>query len=366
MQDHIYVYIGNVVISVNPYKNLPIYDAATIEKYRGRSAFDPKLPPHIFALADNCFSDMKYRSRDQVVIISGESGAGKTEAAKKVMEYVAAVSGKSTDANVVKDKLLNTNPVLEAFGNAKTTRNDNSSRFGKYMDIQFDHRGNPSGGQITTYLLEKARVTRQGAGERNFHIFYQLLASAEGKTLGLDSNPKKYKLLKQGGDPKVRGMDDAKMFKEVTDGLKFVEFATKDSQLIWNALGAILLLGEVTFKAAGGAGSSLDNVPAKLATLLMASQGDIEKALTHQTIVAGGSLVSSDLTPAQATDARDTLCKSMYQRLFEWMVKRINTSIQADNKGVKAVIGVLDIYGFEIFQTNGFEQVGGVLCTAAC
>jgi len=356
MMDHIYIYIGNVVISVNPYKKLPIYDTETIDKYRGRSAFDPKLPPHIFALADNAFSDMKYRARDQVVIISGESGAGKTEASKQVMQYISAISGKSAACGVVKDKLLNTNPVLEAFGNAKTTRNDNSSRFGKYMDIQFDHRGDPMGGQITTYLLEKARVTRQGQGERNFHIFYQLLASPNAKKLGLDSNPKGYNILKQGGDPKVRGMNDGNGFVEVTEGLKFVDFKPKDADLIWSALGAILLLGEVTFKSAGGAGSAINKMPPNLPKLLMSTKADIEKALTHNTINAGGSLVSSDLTPEKAADARDTLMKAMYQRLFEWICKRINSSIQADDRGVKAVVGVLDIYGFEIFEQNGFEQ----------
>jgi len=356
MEDHIYIYIGNVVISVNPFRNLPdFYDDAAIERYRGRSAFDPKLPPHVFALADNVFSDLKYRGRDQVIIISGESGAGKTEASKKVMQYVAAVSGSSEKVNQVKEKLLATNPVLEAFGNAKTTRNDNSSRFGKYMDIQFNYQGDPCGGHITTYLLEKARVIGQGPGERNFHIFYQLLASGKGGSLGLKSDPMAYNLLKQGGEPKVKGMNDATWFKEVEDGLKFSEFTAAEQGQVWSALATILMLGEVTFKAAGS-GSALDACPAELEKAMGASKVDIENGLTHNTVVVGGELTAADLNPAQASNSRDTLCKALYQRIFQWIADRVNSQLTVPKKDTKAVIGVLDIYGFEIFTKNGFEQ----------
>eukprot|EP00041_Stephanoeca_diplocostata_P032668 m.1054505 g.1054505 ORF g.1054505 m.1054505 type:complete len:1013 (+) comp24189_c0_seq2:178-3216(+) len=354
-EDLIYSYIGNVVISMNPFKDLPIYDQKTIDKYRGRSAFDPKLPPHIFALADNVFSDMKWRGRDQVVIISGESGAGKTEAAKKIMQYVAAVSGSTDKANGIKDKLLETNPLLESFGNAKTTRNDNSSRFGKYMDIQFDHKGDPSGGIITTYLLEKARVCRLADGERNFHIFYQLL-KGKASGFGLATDSKSYALLKDGGSPVVKGMNDDKWFKDVSKGFNAIGFSTSEVDSIWKALAAILLLGNVTFKSAGSAGSTIDKYSDKLPTLLETSKDKINYALTHNTVMVNGQPVAADLTADGARHSRDTLCKTMYNRLFVWMCERINQSIAVDSREVKAVIGVLDIYGFEIFAVNSFEQ----------
>ncbi len=350
--DIMYSYIGNVVVAMNPFKSMPIYDQKHIDDYRDRSSFDPKLAPHIYALADNVFNDMRFRGRDQVVIISGESGAGKTESAKKILQYVAAVSGSTDRVTEVKNKLLDTNPVLEAFGNAKTTRNDNSSRFGKYMDIQFDYAGDPAGGRITTYLLEKARVAYQGEGERNFHIFYQIL-SGQASSLGIDSSPKKYKYL-SGGAERAAGINDAQWYKEMHEGLH--TFATANQQKhIYQILGAVLLLGNVTFKEAGN-GDAMPDLPKKLGKLLGQDDTSIIEALTHNTRVARGDRVSTKLTTEQANNARDSLAKSMYQRLFAWVAKTINTSIAADDAGVKAVIGVLDIYGFEIMTVNSFEQ----------
>eukprot|EP00043_Microstomoeca_roanoka_P000019 m.26308 g.26308 ORF g.26308 m.26308 type:complete len:998 (+) comp10019_c0_seq1:71-3064(+) len=353
--DIIYSYIGNVIIAVNPFRELNIYTPEHIERYQGRSAFDPKLQPHIFALADNVFNDMKYRGRDQVVIISGESGAGKTESSKKIMQYVAAVSGSTDKVNAVKNKLLNTNPVLEAFGNAKTTRNDNSSRFGKYMDIQFDFHGEPAGGVITTYLLEKARVVRQGEGERNFHIFYQLIASNKAKEYGVTEAASAYRFLKQGGADKVKGMNDATWFKEVVQGLDFIGFAKDEQENVFKALAAIILLGEVKLTSKGQ-GSQLADVSDRLISLLGTTRSDFENAVTHNTVIVNKQQVASELSAEQAQDAVDTLAKAMYDRVFKWVYTRINKSIAADASNIKAVIGVLDIYGFEIFQQNSFEQ----------
>jgi len=361
-EDMIYSYIGNVVISMNPFKDLPIYDDLTISKYRGRSAFDPKLPPHIFALADNVFSDMKWRGRDQVVIISGESGAGKTEAAKKIMQYVAAVSGSSEKVNKIKDKLLLTNPLLESFGNAKTTRNNNSSRFGKYMDIQFDFKGDPSGGVITTYLLEKARVIHLGEGERNFHIFYQLLAGQADKQ-GLRNEASAFELLCH-GEPKVKGLDDRKWYADVNKGLNAIGFSADEQNQLWQGLACVLLLGNLSFVSDGKTGSKLGvtkkaqqaAAAEKIETLIGVSSAQISHALTHNTRIVNGSKVAGDLDPEQSAASRDTLCKALYQRLFNWMCERINQSISVDATQIKAVIGVLDIYGFEVFKTNSFEQ----------
>ncbi|EDQ87053.1 uncharacterized protein MONBRDRAFT_33469 [Monosiga brevicollis MX1] len=352
--DIIYSYIGNVVIAVNPFKSLNIYDDKTIEEYRGRSAFDPKLKPHIFSLADNAFNDMKYRGRDQVVIISGESGAGKTESSKKIMQYIAAVSGSSDKVNAVKNKLLNTNPVLEAFGNAKTNRNDNSSRFGKYMDIQFSFSGDPSGGVITTYLLEKARVVRQGEGERNFHIFYQLLASGKGKQLGLTGAANSYRYLNQGQSTSVSGMNDANWFKEVDQGFDFIGFSADEKESLFAAVAAIILLGEAEF-GAQGQGAKVTKVDPALLKLLGCTDDQFNRALTHNTVIVNNQQVVSDLSPTQAGDARDAMAKALYDRLFKWVYERINKAIAAPQNAIKAVIG-LDIYGFEIFKSNSFEQ----------
>jgi myosin-1 len=169
----------------------------------------------VFALTDNAYSDLRFKGRNQCVIISGESGSGKTEASKVIMKYVAAVSPSGAQVDEVKTKLLKTNPVLEAFGNAKTVRNDNSSRFGKYMDIQFDFHGNPVGGNITTYLLEKARIVRQNPDERCFHIFYQLLASNQLNSFQMDGDPTHYRHLNQGKCVKVKGINDQENFREV-------------------------------------------------------------------------------------------------------------------------------------------------------
>ena len=354
-EDHIYSYIGNVVIAMNPFRPLPIYTEEYVRKYNGRSAFDPKLAPHIFALADNVFSDMKFRSRDQVVIISGESGAGKTESSKKIMQYVAAVSGNADRVEQIKKRLLNTNPVLEAFGNAKTTRNDNSSRFGKYMDIQFDYAGDPAGGLITTYLLEKARVVRQGAGERNFHVFYLLLASGEASGLGLTGGPDDYQYLRQGGSSQVKGINDKAWYKEMIDGLNYIGFSKEEQTSMLEVLASIIMLGDVTFKSAGE-GAAIDQINGKLASLVGTSDANLEQGLTHNTVIVNKQQLTSDLSAEQASDSRDTLAKAMYERLFRWVYERINSHISADKAKVKAVIGVLDIYGFEIFKINSFEQ----------
>lgn len=217
--DHseIYTYIGSVVISVNPYRSLPIFTPDKVEEYRNRNFYE--LSPHIYALSDEAYRSLRDQDKDQCILITGESGAGKTEASKLVMSYVAAVCGKGTEVNQVKEQLLQSNPVLEAFGNAKTVRNDNSSRFGKYMDIEFDFKGDPLGGVISNYLLEKSRVVRQPRNERNFHIFYQMLSGASDDLLNklkLDRDFSKYSYLSL-DSAKVNGIDDASNFKTVRE-----------------------------------------------------------------------------------------------------------------------------------------------------
>ncbi|XP_065189754.1 unconventional myosin-Ia-like [Sycon ciliatum] len=350
MEDAIYTYIGSVVISVNPYKQLRIYDSATINKYRGAKVFDMSLPPHLFAVSDSAYSDMCFRIRSQVVVISGESGAGKTEASKQIMQYIAAVSGGGKEGDAIKTKLLKTNPVLEAFGNAKTIRNDNSSRFGKFMNINFDYHGHPVGGTITTYLLEKARVTRQAEGERNFHIFYQLCASGQLKQFGISEDPKRYAYLNQGHAEQVKGINNKAEWTEVMNCLTFLGFGKEHVSEIVKVLGGVLLLGQLETDTMKG---SFDLKSA--AKLLSMSSEALLAAITNNTIVAQGQMVTSPLDQEQSSYARHTLAKALYERLFRWLAEKMNENIQTDLDDTLC-IGVLDIYGFEIFNENSFEQ----------
>ena len=223
----IYTYIGPVLISVNPYKPLNIYNDKVVETYRNVNFYE--LPPHIYAIGDVAYRTMLSESKDECVLISGESGAGKTEAAKKILQYIAATSLHSGDVDRVKDRLLQSNPILEAFGNAKTNRNDNSSRFGKYMDIQFDFKGAPVGGVILNYLLEKSRVVFQANGERNFHIFYQIIASGGSlcKKLEIKENTESYYYLNQGETAGTDPMDDKGNFETVKYALGICDFSDK-------------------------------------------------------------------------------------------------------------------------------------------
>ncbi|XP_072556305.1 unconventional myosin-Ib-like isoform X2 [Paramormyrops kingsleyae] len=358
----IYTYIGSVVISLNPYKPLPIYTADKVEEYRNRNFYE--LSPHIYALADEAYRSLRDQDKDQCILITGESGAGKTEASKLVMSYVAAVCGKGQEVNKVKEQLLQSNPVLEAFGNAKTVRNDNSSRFGKYMDIEFDFKGDPLGGVISNYLLEKSRVVKQPRGERNFHIFYQLLSGASEdtlKTLKLDRDLGKYNYLSL-DSASVNGLDDAANFRTVRNAMQIVGFMEDEVQSVLQLVAAILKLGNIEFKPESRVnGFDESRVKDKndlkeMCELMGIEQAALERAFSFRTVEARTDKVSTTLNVAQAYYARDALAKNLYSRLFSWLVARINESIKAQFKARKKVMGVLDIYGFEIFEDNSFEQ----------
>ncbi|XP_063069493.1 unconventional myosin-Ib isoform X2 [Engraulis encrasicolus] len=362
--DHneIYTYIGSVVISMNPYKNLPIYTPDKVEEYRNRNFYE--LSPHIYALSDEAYRSLRDQDKDQCILITGESGAGKTEASKLVMSYVAAVCGKGQEVNKVKEQLLQSNPVLEAFGNAKTVRNDNSSRFGKYMDIEFDFKGDPIGGVISNYLLEKSRVVKQPRGERNFHIFYQLLSGASEDTLKklkLDRDFSKYNYLSL-DSATVNGLDDAANFRTVRNAMQIVGFMEDEVQSVLELVAAVLKLGNIEFKPESRTnGFDESRVKDKndlkeMCELLGIDQSVLERAFSFRTVEARSDKVATTLNVAQAYYARDALAKNLYSRLFSWLVNRINESIKAQTKTRKKVMGVLDIYGFEIFEDNSFEQ----------
>uniref|UniRef100_A0A4W4FLM0 Unconventional myosin-Ib n=1 Tax=Electrophorus electricus TaxID=8005 RepID=A0A4W4FLM0_ELEEL len=360
--NEIYTYIGSVVISMNPYRSLPIYTADKVEEYRNRNFYE--LSPHIYALSDEAYRSLRDQDKDQCILITGESGAGKTEASKLVMSYVAAVCGKGHEVNKVKEQLLQSNPVLEAFGNAKTVRNDNSSRFGKYMDIEFDFKGDPLGGVISNYLLEKSRVVKQPRGERNFHIFYQLLSGASEdmlKKLKLGRDFSKYNYLSL-DSATVNGLDDAANFRTVRNAMQIVGFLEDEVQSVLELVAAVLKLGNIEFKPESRAnGFDESRVKDKndlkeMCELLGIEQLVLERAFSFRTVEAKMEKVSTTLNVAQAYYARDALAKNLYSRMFSWLVNRINESIKAKTKARKKVMGVLDIYGFEIFEDNSFEQ----------
>ncbi|XP_041348881.1 unconventional myosin-Ic-like [Gigantopelta aegis] len=355
----IYTYIGPVLVSVNPYQQLDIYNQAWIETYRNVNFYE--LPPHVYAIADAAYRTMRGDNCDVCVLISGESGSGKTEASKQILQYIAASSTHSTEVDRIKDRLLNSNPILEAFGNAKTNRNDNSSRFGKYMDIQFDYKGAPVGGHILNYLLEKSRVIHQAAGERNFHVFYQLLSGGSPQIidrLKLTRNPQDYFYLNQGDSYQADTVDDQQNYKMVKNAMDVCDFSSKEQDDLFAIIGSVLHLGNLEYQVSDDGLVKLKDVqPLQIiAKLLGCDENILQASLQYRTIDARGEKVKTPLNQDQALYARDALGKGIYDRLFTWIVKKINVSLAKRERLKCSLMGLLDIYGFEIFGINSFEQ----------
>ncbi|XP_050076412.1 myosin-VIIa-like isoform X2 [Anopheles maculipalpis] len=359
-QKQIYTYTGSMLVAINPYEILPIYTYNEINLYRDKKLGE--LPPHIFAIGDSAYQEMKREKRNQCIVISGESGAGKTESTKLILQYLAATSGKHS---WIEQQIIESNPILEAFGNAKTMRNDNSSRFGKYIDVHFTTDGVIGGARIEQYLLEKSRIVRQNKGERNYHIFYSMLAGMtkdERKRLDLEDAPKAYAYLTSGQTLLCEGRNDAKEFADVRSAMKVLAFDDQEIQSILSLLAAILHLGNVKYKA-----TVVQNIDAveindtlnvgRVAVLLGVSKAQLLSALTRKTILAHGERVVSQLSKDQAIEARDAFVKAIYGKLFIQIVDKINKAIyKPSNKG-RLSIGVLDIFGFEQFEVNSFEQL---------
>uniref|UniRef100_A0A673ZM56 Osteoclast-stimulating factor 1 n=1 Tax=Salmo trutta TaxID=8032 RepID=A0A673ZM56_SALTR len=359
MDDYIFTYIGSVLISVNPFKQLPYFTDREVELYQGAAQYEN--PPHIYALADNMYRNMMIDCENQCVIISGESGAGKTVAAKYIMGYISKVSGGGPKVQHVKDIILQSNPLLEAFGNAKTVRNNNSSRFGKYFEIQFSRGGEPDGGKISNFLLEKSRVVSQNQGERNFHIYYQLLGGATKEmreNLGV-TTPDYYLYLNQSGTYTVEDVNDKKEFSDTMEAMSVVGLSVDDQDMVLQIVAGILHLGNIAFREEGNyAVVESEDFLAFPAYLLGISQEGLKNKLTSRIMDSkwGGKTesIAVTLNTEQASFTRDALSKALYSRLFDFLVDSINKAIQKDHEEFN--IGVLDIYGFEIFQKNGFEQ----------
>jgi myosin-1 len=362
----IYTYIGEQLVSMNPFAKVDIYGDAVIDLYKDKYMYE--VQPHVYALADDTFRSLMSSKRDQCVIVTGESGAGKTEATKIFMNYIARVSGSKGNSAGIKDKLLESNPILEAFGNAKTVRNDNSSRFGKYMEIQFDGAGNPLGGRILQFLLEKSRVVTRSTNERSFHVFYQLLSQKKlSDATKLEQSPDKYQYLAHSGCYSVSGMSDSEEYALTAKAMKTLQFNESAQQATFTALAAILHLGNVEFDEYKSAGNNRAtkirqtalSAVETVAELLQVHPTDLKGCLTQRSLTTGASRRASTIfvlfNESQALGTRDSLAKAIYNAVFDFVVSSVNAAIQSEGKA-EVLIGVLDIYGFEIFETNSLEQ----------
>ncbi|XP_017700885.2 myosin-6-like isoform X2 [Phoenix dactylifera] len=360
--NEIYTYTGNILIAVNPFRRFPhLYDSHMMEQYK-RAAFG-ELSPHPFAVADAAYRLMINEGVSQSILVSGESGAGKTESTKLLMRYLAYVGGRAAaEGRTVEQQVLESNPVLEAFGNAKTVRNNNSSRFGKFVEIQFDQRGRISGAAIRTYLLERSRVCQISDPERNYHCFYMLCsAPPEDIERYKLENPRTFHYLNQSNCFELDGVDDSKEYLATRRAMDVVGISSDEQDAIFRVLAAILHLGNIEFSEGKEIDSSIpkdENSWFHLRTaaeLFMCNVKVLEDSLCKRIIVTRDESITKGLDPEAAVLRRDALAKIVYSRLFDWIVNKINNSIGQDPNS-KFLIGVLDIYGFESFKTNSFEQ----------
>lgn len=367
----IYTYSGIVLIATNPFDRVDqLYSQDMIQAYAGKRRGE--LEPHLFAIAGEAYRMMKHDKQNQTIVVSGESGAGKTVSAKYIMRYFASVEEENSYAvdNVqhqvemseTEQRILATNPIMEAFGNAKTTRNDNSSRFGKYLEILFDKDTSIIGARIRTYLLERSRLVYQPKIERNYHIFYQLLAglpSAQKEELHL-TEPSDYLYMNQGGVTEIEGIDDADEYKTTVDALTLVGVSQETQHQIFKILAALLHIGNIEIKKTrNDASLSSDEPSLQIACELLGIDSfNFAKWITKKQIITRSEKIVSNLNYNQAVVAKDSVAKFIYSALFDWLVENINTVLCAHEVAdqVNSFIGVLDIYGFEHFERNSFEQ----------
>ena len=385
----IYTYVGSILVAVNPFRKLDIYGEEMMLKVWKQVQAKEISTPHVFSMAAQALHDLRETGRNQAVLISGESGAGKTETTKKILQFISTMAA-AADTGVIppkdtteghmsiEDQILGTNPILESFGNAKTIRNNNSSRFGKYMEIVFNDNNRIKGSAIRTYLLEKGRVMSQGPNERNFHIFYMLLAGASKdmkKEFGLDGkkDPEHWSILSISGCTKVSGRQEKAEYVELVNAFEQLHFDSDAIKATFQILAAILHIGNLNFKPLGE-GSEVEDrsVMEQVATLIgVADPSTLEESMCNKELVVNRERTLVKLTPEQAKAQRNALARFLYSAVFDSLVVKINDTLdksvndgadaEADS-GPKRDIGILDIFGFEVFALNSFEQ----LCINYC
>ncbi|MBZ3881329.1 Myosin-7 [Sciurus carolinensis] len=363
----IYTYSGLFCVTVNPYKWLPVYNAEVVAAYRGKKRSE--APPHIFSISDNAYQYMLTDRENQSILITGESGAGKTVNTKRVIQYfavIAAIGDRSKkDQNpgkgTLEDQIIQANPALEAFGNAKTVRNDNSSRFGKFIRIHFGATGKLASADIETYLLEKSRVIFQLKAERDYHIFYQILSNKKPELLDMlliTNNPYDYAFISQ-GETTVASIDDSEELMATDSAFDVLGFTPEEKNSIYKLTGAIMHFGNMKFKqkqreeqAEPDGTEEAD----KSAYLMGLNSADLLKGLCHPRVKVGNEYVTKGQNVQQVIYATGALAKAVYEKMFNWMVTRINATLETKQPR-QYFIGVLDIAGFEIFDFNSFEQL---------
>ncbi|KAL0491680.1 myosin heavy chain [Acrasis kona] len=373
-RDLIYTYTGPILIAINPYKRLPetLFDDQAIKDYIGKNLGE--LPPHVYAISEDAFRNMINDSKNQSILVTGESGAGKTETTKYLLRYFAAmgkVDAKSSakQKKNIENQVLSSTPMLEAFGNAKTLRNDNSSRFGKYIEIQFGKKNNAiEGALIRTYLLEKSRLTRQTIGERNYHIFYQIIAGAseqERKDWFIDNEDMNmtasdFKYLNRGECTEIDNVSDAEQDQITKDAMTTIGITEQEQVSVWRLLCAILHLGNIEFEPINDGCTVKESTVIGLSracNLLQVDQSQIAKTLQERVVSVNKENIIVKLTIEQAENAKDSLSMMLYSKLFDYLVSRMNENMTVGpNTSKHNTIGILDIYGFESFQNNSLEQ----------
>lgn len=370
MQKEIYTYSGIVLIATNPFARVDsLYVPGMVQVYAGKQR--ATQAPHLFAIAEEAFTDMVRDKKNQTIVVSGESGAGKTVSAKYIMRYFATRESPDSPSSIksgaesmseTEEQILATNPIMEAFGNAKTTRNDNSSRFGKYIEIMFDDKTNIIGAKIRTYLLERSRLVFQPLKERNYHIFYQLVAGASDKQREeLNILPvEEFEYLNQGQSPTIDGVDDKAEFEATKQSLTTVGVSADQQEAIFRLLAGLLHLGNVKIGASRNDSVLAPTEPSleKACDILGVNGTEFAKWIVKKQLITRGEKITSNLTQAQALVVRDSVAKFIYSSLFDWLVDIINHSLATEEvlNRVVSFIGVLDIYGFEHFAKNSFEQ----------
>ncbi|XP_076288851.1 unconventional myosin-IXa isoform X4 [Lasioglossum baleicum] len=367
---NIYTYVGSILIALNPFKFYPIYNPKYVKLYQNRR-LGPDIPPHIFAIADAAYHCMLKEKRNQCIVISGESGSGKTESTNFLLHHLTALSQKGSHGSGVEQTILSAGPVLEAFGNAKTAHNNNSSRFGKFIQVNYKENGMVHGAVVQKYLLEKSRIVSQGRNERNYHVFYYLLAGAneqEKQLLHLE-NSDRYNYLNKSGCYGLENIDERHEFSRLKQSMEMVGFTPEKQRRLFAVLSAVLLLGNVEFQPRKSyhhhdeaVGVKNPEVVALISELLRVKQETLLAALTAKRARASGETLVINYRLPEAVAARDAMAKCLYGALFDWIVLQVNHALLSkkdtlrDHQGNS--IGVLDIFGFEDFKTcNSFEQL---------